>query len=74
MRATNTGAELVRLVLDGPVTCLESDGLWVLACEGDVDRMLEGDPGIMALVAYNVETGETNRVATRTRVFLPSEP
>lgn len=74
VRTTDTGAELLRLVLDGPVTCLESDGLWLLACEGDVDRMLEGDPGIIALVAYNVETGETNRIATGTRVFLPSKP
>ena len=74
VRATDTGVELLRLVLEGPVTCLESDGRWVVLCEGDPDRMIDGDPGIMALVAYNLETEATNRVATGTRMFLPAKP
>ena len=74
VRATDTGAELVRLVLDGPITCLESDGRWLIACEGDVDRMIEGDPGIVALFAHNLVTGAANRVETGTRVFLPAKP
>ena len=74
VRATDTGDELLRLVLDGPITCLESDGRWVLVCEGDPDRMIDGDPGIVALVAHNLETEATNRVATGTRLFLPAKP
>ncbi|MDH5421577.1 MAG: hypothetical protein OEY55_07215 [Acidimicrobiia bacterium] len=74
VRATDTGAELQRLVLDGPVTCLESDGRWVIVCEGDLDRMIEGDPGIVALFAYNLATEAVNRVETGTRVFLPAQP
>jgi hypothetical protein len=36
--------------------------------------MIEGDPGIVALFAHHLVTGTTNRVETRTRVFLPAEP
>ncbi len=74
VRATDTGAELLRLVLDGPVTCLESDGRWVVLCEGNLDRMIDGDPGIVALVAHNLESGAANRVESGTRVFLPARP
>lgn len=73
-RRTSDGSELARFEIDGPATCLESDGSWVVVCEGDIDRMIGGDPGIVALVAYNIETGETIRIATGTRLFLPSKP
>lgn len=72
-RRTSDGSELARFEIDGPATCLESDGRWVIVCEGGIDRMIGGDPGIVALVAYNIETGDTIRVATGTRVFLPSK-
>lgn len=74
VRQTGDGSELARFEVGGPVTCLESDGEWVVMCEGDFDLVGGGDPGSIALVAHNLRTGETDRVATRTRLFLPASP
>jgi hypothetical protein len=66
---TRTGLEVGRWTLDKPVLCLEFAANWLVACE--VDDSMSTEPDQQALIAIEVESGEVNRVETRTRVFLP---
>ncbi len=67
-----TGAELGRWTLGGPISSLELSNSWLLAGEGSPDGMASGGVEQIALVAINVDTGETRRVETATSVFLPT--
>ena len=62
-----TGSEVGRWELAGPVLCLEASSRWVLACEGNLEMP---EPDQVALVAIDLATGETTRVETRSRLFL----
>ena len=63
-----TGTEIGRWVLDGPVVCLEADDRWIVACEGAHPGP---EPPQVALVAIELPTGEISRVVSRSRLFLP---
>lgn len=67
-----SGSEVGRWTVESPILSLEFSGPWLLVAEVDWDVM---DGGLFEqghLVLINVETGAMNRVATPTRVFLPS--
>lgn len=67
-----SGMELLRVALEGAVICLEFEGEWLVACEADNETLASGMAEQRALVAINLETGETNRVETQVSVFLPA--
>ncbi len=74
VKDTSTGAELGRWTLDAPVRSLEIGESWLVAGEADPEAVRVGDYMVeqIALVAIEVETGETNRVETPTFLFLPT--
>ncbi len=70
VRDTSTGEELGRWTVDHPIGCIEFANSWLVVCEmGEDPSYME--PHQVALVAINTESGDLNRVVTRTRLFLP---
>ena len=72
VKDVSTGDEVGRWTLGNAVVCLEFGESWVVACEADPETLDQGAPEQIALVAINIETGHVNRIATPTRIFLPS--
>lgn len=72
VKDTSTGVELGRWTLDNPVLSLEFAESWLVAREANPAILGGGIAEQVALVAINIKSGDLNRVATPTRVFLPS--
>lgn len=70
VRDTSSGEEIGRWTLDQSIGCLEFAATWLVVCEMGEDPNYV-DPHQVALVAINTETGDLNRVETRTKLFLP---
>lgn len=71
VRDTRTGAEVGRWILEAPIGCLEFAAEWLVACEMDPSPT---EARQLALTSVNIVTGETNRIETPVRLFLPIQP
>ena len=75
VRDVTDGSEVGRWELSGVLTCLESDGRWVLVCLTPEEAVIGALQIFHEEVAViDVSTGEVKIVETRARVHLPTSP
>lgn len=75
VRDVRVGSEIGRWELPGVLTCLESDGKWVLVCLAPEESVIGALQIVHDVVAaVHVASGEIRLVETRARVYLPTAP